>query len=168
MRFDPGRPQQPEFVAYSPAAIPDRRDDVVEQYVEAVRHGGPPAVAAELTHLSDAARGVLRAFAERSASRAVHEDSVERLVSALVAIVLGGLDQNAQEAMMPMALVEDAGRRIGAEAGEYFGIAAAVVGHPASVNLLVWLGRRDEDRTPEVMGFIATHDKTGFRYKWAG
>jgi len=89
------------------------------------------------------------------------------LVSALVAVVLGGLDQNALEAMMPLALVEDAGRRIGAEADVYFGTAANLVGHPASVNLMVWLTRKEEDRTPEAMGFTATGDGAGFRYKWA-
>jgi hypothetical protein len=167
MRFEPGQPEHPPFVAYGPAAIPDPRDVVVDSYVKAVRDGGPAGVAKALSQVSESGRRVLRVYGERSASRAVRERSVDMLVSALVAVVIGGLDQNALEAMMPMALIEDAGHRIGADPGDYFGTAAAIVGHPASVNLMVWLTRHDEDRTPEVMGFIATQDRSGFRYKWS-
>lgn len=112
---------------------------------------------------------MLRAYGERAASRAVRAKSVDRLVSALVAVVIGGLDQNALEALMPMpmSLVEDAGVRLGADPGVYFGKAADIVGHPGNVNLMVWLTRNIEDRTPEAMGFVASEDKTGFRYKWA-
>lgn len=167
MRFEPGQPEQPSFVAYGPAVIPDPRDAAVESYVKAVREGGPAAVATALSQVSEGGRRVLRVHGERAASRAVRDRSVDLLVSALIAVVIGGLDQNALEAMMPMALIEDAGRRIGADPGTYFGTAAAVVGHPASVNLMVWLTRRDEDRTPEAMGFVAALDQSGFRYRWS-
>lgn len=166
LRFEPGQPAQPVFVAYGAAAIPDIRDDAIDEFVNRVCVGGPTAVANVLAQVSEAGRRVLRVYGERCASRAVRERSTERLVAALVAVVIGGLDQNALEAMMPMALIEDAGRRIGAEPGVFFGKAADIVGHPASVNLMVWLTRREEDRTPEAMGFAAAHDKFGFRYKW--
>ncbi|HXC76893.1 MAG TPA: hypothetical protein VNU19_07570 [Candidatus Acidoferrum sp.] len=167
MRFEPGQPDHRSFVAYGLADIPDPRDEVVESYVKGVRDGGPAAVAKALSEVSESGRRVLRVYGERSASRAVRDRTVDLLVSALVAVVIGGLDQNALEAMMPMALIEDAGRRIGADPGVFFGTAANIVGHPASVNLMVWLTRHDEDRTPEAMGFIAAQDRSGFRYKWS-
>jgi len=166
-RFEPGEQKQSVFVGYGPAPIPDVRDDVVERYIKAVQLGGPAAVAIALAEVSETGRSVLQTFAERSASRAVHERSVDRLVSALVAVVIGGLDHNALEALMPMALIEDAGLRRGADAGSYFETAADIVGHPATVNLMVWLSRKEEDRTPQAMGFTASEDRTGFRYKWA-
>jgi hypothetical protein len=166
MGFEPAQPEQFGFVAYGSAPIPDPRDLVVDRYIEEVRRGGQSSVAGALSQVSEAARRVLRVFAERSASRAVREASVDRLVSALVAVVLGGLDENALEAMMPMALIEDAGRRIGVEAGAYFGTAADIVGHPASVNLMMWLTRKEEDRTPEAMGFTAVGEGASFRYGW--
>lgn len=165
--FDPGQPEQRRFVGYGRAPIPDRRDEELDRYVQSLRSGGPPSVAAALRQVSEGGRRVLRAYGERSASRAVRTRSVDQLVSGLVAVVVGGLDQNALEALMPMALIEDAGLRIGAEPDGYFGDAADIVGHPGSVNLMVWLTRKPEDRSVEAMGFVASEDGSGFRYKWA-
>jgi hypothetical protein len=149
------------------AAIPDYRDDELDRYVDGLRSGGPPVVAGALAQSSEAGRRVLRVYGERAASRAVRSGSVDRLISALVAVVVGGLDQNALEALMPMSLIEDAGSRIGADPDAYFGPAAGIVGHPGSVNLMVWLSRKPEDRTVGAMGFVASEDETGFRYRWA-
>jgi hypothetical protein len=165
--FDPGHPEQSRFVGYGRAAIPDYRDGELDRYVDELRSGGPPAVAVALGQVSEAGRRVLRVYGERAASRAVRSGSVGHLVSALVAVVVGGLDQNALEALMPMSLIEDAGIRVGADPDAYFGAAAGIVGHPGSVNLMVWLSRKPEDRTVEAMGFVASEDASGFRYKWA-
>ena len=58
------------------------------------------------------------------------------------------------------------GGRLGLEPSDVFEEVADVVGHPGSVNLMVWLSRAPEDRTPECMGFEAFHDDSGFRYRW--
>jgi hypothetical protein len=166
-KFDPGFWDQSRFDGYGRAPIPDRRDEELDRYVEGLRAGGPVVVGQALGQVSDAGRRVLRAYGERAASRAVRSKSVDSLILALVAVVVGGLDQNALEALMPVSLIEDAGLRVGADPGVYFGKAADIVGHPGSVNLMVWLARNPEDRTPEAMGFVASEDLTGFRYKWA-
>ena len=165
--FDPGQPEQRRFVGYGRARIPDHRDKELDAYVRSLRSGGPTSVAAALNQVSENGRRVLRVYGERAASRAVRDRSVDQLVSALVAVVVGGLDQNALEALMPMALIEDAGVRIGEEPDGYFGDAADIVGHPGSVNLMVCLTRKPEDRSVEAMGFVASQDESGFRYKWA-
>jgi hypothetical protein len=165
--FDPGQPEHRRYVGYGRAPIPDSRDEDLDGYVRALRSGGPLAVAAALKQVSESGRRVLRAYSERSASRAVRDRSVDQLVSALVADVVGGLDQNALEALMPMALIEDAGLRIGVDPDEFFGDAAGIVGHPGSVNLMVWLTRLPEDRVVQAMGFVAAEEARGFRYKWA-
>lgn len=166
--FDPCRGEQPHFAGYGGAAIPDYRDEELDCYVGELRSEGPAGVTTALGKVSEAGRRVLRVYGERAASRSVRDGSVDRLVSALVAVVVGGLDQNALEALMPMALIEDAGARIGADPEVYFGAAATVVGHPGSVNLMVWLSRHPDDRTIRAMGFLASEDRSGFRYKWAG
>ena len=165
--FDPGSPQQVRFNGFGPAPIPDPRDDVMDAYLAGVMAGGPGAVASAAGSASEAGRRVLLAHAERLASRAVRGRDGRLLVSALVSAVLGGLDQNAREAMMPMALIDDAAARLGLDASTLFGDAAGIVGHPGTVNLMVWLTRAPEDRTPEAMGFASVIDAGGFRYRWA-
>lgn len=165
--FNPSADQQSQFNGFAPAPIPDPRDKILDQFVASVVASGSPAAAQVLGSVTEAGRRVLRAHGERLASRAVRERSRDLLVSALVAVVLGGLDQNAWEAMMPMALIEDAGRRLGLDPADYFEDAAAAVGHPGTVNLMVWLTRSDEDRAPESMGYVPASDHNGFRYKWS-
>jgi len=166
-QFDPGVPQQRSFNGFGPASIPDPRDRVLDDFLTSVMAGGPDAVASASASASEAGRRVLRAHAERLASRAVRGGDPALLVQALVAAVLGGLDQNAWEAMMPMALIDDAGRRLGVDLPTLFDDVAHIVGPPGTVNLMVWLTRAPEDRTPGAMGFVAANDQEGFRYRWA-
>jgi hypothetical protein len=168
MKFDPSHGSQKDFIGYGKAKIPDGRDAVLDDYVVTLRSGGPEAVANAIQMVSEMGRRVLRTYSERASSRAVRSRSVDLLSSALVAVVVGGLEQNALEALMPMALIEDAGTRIQADPDTYFGTAAGIVGHPGSVNLMVWLSRKPEDRSVEAMGFIASEDESGFRYRWTG
>jgi hypothetical protein len=99
-------------------------------------------------------------------SLAVRRHDPDLLVRAVVAIVLGGLDQNALEALMVMPLVENSARLLGVSLPGIFEKAAAIVGHPGSVNLMVWLARKPEDRTIASMGFVESADEGGFRYKF--
>jgi hypothetical protein len=109
---------------------------------------------------------VLRAYAERAASRAVRGKDRDLLVLGVIALAVGGLDQNALEALMRMPLIEDASKRVGAELADVFEEAAGVVGHPSTVSLMLWLTRKPQDRTPECMGFSDGEDESGFRYRW--
>jgi hypothetical protein len=164
--FDPGDPKQQRFSAYGPAPIPDRRDDLVRELIDHVESGGPATVAGLCADASERGRRVLRAYGERMSSLAVRRHDPDLLVRAVVAIVLGGLDQNALEALMVMPLVENSARLLGVSLPGIFEKAAAIVGHPGSVNLMVWLARKPEDRTIASMGFVESADEGGFRYKF--
>lgn len=165
--FDPGEPSQRRFTAYALAPFPDSRDEQIDQYIETLRTSGPDSIRSALDTVSDKGRQVLRAYAERAASRAVRDESRSTLVLGLIALVLGGLDQNALEALMRMPLIEDAAKRLGLEPSDVFEDVADVVGHPGSVNLVIWLSRAPEDRTLQCMGFEAFRDDSGFRYRWS-
>ena len=164
--FDPREPSQRRFTAYGLAAFPDSRDEQIDQYVETLRTSGPAAIRVALDTVSDKGRQVLRSYAERAASRAVRDKSRGTLVLGLTALVVGGLEQNALESLTRMPLIEDAAKRLDLEPADVFEDVADVVGHPGSVNLMVWLSRAPEDRTPECMGFEAFRDDSGFRYRW--
>lgn len=66
---------------------------------------------------------------------------------------------------MVMAPIEDSARKIGLDLPEAFERASKIVGHPGTVNLMIWLTRRPEDRSLSSMGFVAGEDDDGFRYR---
>jgi len=165
VEFDPGDPAPQRFASYGPSPIPNSRDDAVERFIDRTRSTGPSAAAAVTTRASERGRRVLRAYAERTASLAVRRRDAELLTRAVVAIVLGGLDQNALEALMIMPLIENSARLLNTDLAGIFEIAADSVGHPGSVNLVLWLTRAPEDRTLESMGYVEADDEGGFRYQ---
>jgi hypothetical protein len=163
--FDPADMNQATFNGYGPSELPNKRDDVVGEFVNALVSGGASAVAEVLPRVTDKARQVLRAYAERMASLAVRRRDNATLLKAVVALVVGGLDENRVESLMVMAPIEDSAARIGVELPRLLEDASKIVGHPATVNLMLWLTRNDEDRSLASMGFVATENTDGFRYK---
>jgi hypothetical protein len=163
--FDPTDTSQRKFNGYGPSALPDPRDQAVGELVERLIADGPTAVASVSSRITDKARQVLRAYAERMASLAVRRRDGDLLLGAVVAVVLGGLDENRLESLMVMAPIEDSAGRLGLDLPELFEAASNVVGHPGTVNLMLWLTRKREDRTLASMGFVAAEDNDGFRYK---
>ncbi|HEY6786592.1 MAG TPA: hypothetical protein VI365_04700, partial [Trebonia sp.] len=166
MAFDPADPQPDRFIKYGPAPIPDPRDALVSRVIDDAAAGGPVAVASLSASASERGRRVLRAYGERMASLAVRRRDQDLLVRAVVAIVLGGLDQGVLEALMVMPLVENSARLLGVSLPDIFEKASAVVGPPGSANLMAWLARKPEKRTLACMGFAESSDEGGFRYKF--
>jgi hypothetical protein len=163
--FEPTDTTQRKFNGYGPSALPDTRDKAVGDFVEGLIAAGPTAVTAALSSITDKARQVLCAYAERMASLAVRRRDRDVLLRAVVALVLGGLDENRLESLMVMAPIQDAAERLGLDLPELFEAASNVVGHPGTVNLMLWLTRKPEDRSLASMGFVVAEDGDGFRYK---
>jgi hypothetical protein len=166
--FEPSDPAQPRFAGYGPSQLPNSRDELVDHFIDQAARGGPAFVAESIAGASEVGRRVLRAYAERMASLAVRRRDADLLVRSVVAVVIGGLDQNALEALMVMPLIENSARLLEVDLAGVFEKAAAVVGHPGSVNLMVWLTRAPQDRTLAAMGFAEGSDGGGFRYKFQG
>ncbi|MEJ7786716.1 MAG: hypothetical protein WKF96_18090 [Solirubrobacteraceae bacterium] len=166
MSFDPAEPKHRRFSVFAEANFPDPRDRELDGFVDTIREGGPAAVKGIVARASEQGRGVLRADAERAASRAVRDCDPDRLRSALVALVLGGLDHNSREALTRMPLIEDAARRLDVTFEHLIEDATDAVGHPGSVTLVQWLARKPQDRTLDAMGYEAVTDAAGFRYRW--
>jgi hypothetical protein len=163
--FDPTDLSQRKFNGYGPSELPNARDEEIRVFVDGLRAVGPPAVAAALSSVTDKARQVLRAYAERMASLAVRRRERELLRQAVVALVVGGLDENRLESLMVMAPIQDCAERLGLDLAEVLEEASKVVGHPGTVNMMLWLTRKPEDRSLESMGFVPSEDGDGFRYK---
>jgi len=166
LAFEPSDPAQPRFAGYGPSPLPNLRDDLVGKAIDQAVSGGAPVVADLVQGASEAGRRVLRAYGERMASLAVRRRDAGLLVRAVIAVVIGGLDQNALEALMVMPMIEHSAGLLDADLAGLFEQAANVVGHPGSVNLVTWLTRTPEDRTLASMGFVESSDEGGFRYKF--
>lgn len=165
--FDPRGEDQRRFNAYAPAPFPDGRDSELSAYVRRVMAMGAGAVASTGAVSSESGRRVLCAYAERASSLAVRTRNRSLLIEALVAVALGGLGESDLGALMRMALIEDAAGRLDLDLPTLFEEAAAVIGHPATAALMLWLTRAPEDRTIASMGYEAHSGAAGFRYRWA-
>ena len=165
--FDPSLSRQARYLRFGQVPIPDPVDEAIDAYLAQVIAGGADSVAEAISGSSEAGRGVLRGHAERLASRAVRGRDRSLLLPALVAALLGGLYRNEREALLPMALVDDASARLRVDAAKLFGQAAGIVGPPGAAHLMGWLKRPAESRTPKAMGYEPSRDSGGFRYRWA-
>lgn len=165
MPFDPGDGAQKRFSGYGPSRLANSRDDEVDAFVADLVAGGPKAVALAISGVTEKARQVLRAYAERMASLAARRRDRSLLVNALVALVVGGLHENALESLMVMAPIEDSAHRLGVDLADVLEQASKIVGHPATVSLMMWLTRKPDDRSLASMGFIVGEDEDGFRYQ---
>lgn len=164
--FDPAAFTQTRFAGYGQSRLPGPRDLEVQRFIDELRGCGTSSVDEALMTVSEMGRRVLRAYAERMASLAVRTTDPEQLERALVAIVIGGLDENAYDALMVMPLIEDSARRIGAELHGLLEDAGKIVGERGTVNLVRWLERSPEDRSLAAMGFVKGADEDGFRYEF--
>lgn len=165
--FDPGDQADRRFTGYGPSPIPNSRDDLVDQFLDQVIEGGSSVVASVTASASERGRRILRAYTERMASLAVRHRDAHLLVRAVVALVLGGLDQNIPEALMLVPLIENSAKLLQNDLSQIFEEAAGVTGHPGSVSLMMWLTRAPQDRTLASMGFVEASDEGGFRYQFS-
>jgi hypothetical protein len=163
--FDLTDNHQGRFAGYGPSEPPSPLDDEVAQFVAKVAGAGPTGVSDAVEVATENGRRVLRAYAERMASIAVRRSDIELGRSAVIALVIGGLNDGTPEALTVMAPLEAGVRKLGGDPGEVFGRAAEVVGHPGSVSLMLWLARTPADRTLSSMGFVEGEDDSGFGYR---
>jgi hypothetical protein len=153
------------FYDYAVAAISDPRDAKVTTIVDGLMNRGPAGVrgASHVVNGTTAA-DVMCVYAERMASIAVHEGRSVMLERALVAAALGGLHVGRQESVAAVALVEDAAIRIGQDVHALFADVSSIVGAPWATELVRWLGRPDDQRSIEHVGFTTKNDLGDFRY----
>lgn len=108
---------------------------------------------------------VLRAFAERMASFAVREGSVEPLRRALFALAVGGAADDAREAIMILPLIHRSAELIEAEPQALF----ASAGRPCTSGEFAdeikdFPNRDPHDRSLDAFGYVESADTDGFLY----
>ncbi|MFG2055215.1 hypothetical protein ACGFI9_14410 [Micromonospora sp. NPDC048930] len=149
-------------VNYGREELPSPKDHRIRELLAAA------ASRATFTEVRDClppkADQVLGAFAERAASLAVRERSMDDLRTGLFAAALAQAASADERDVLPaLALLYRAAERIGAEPAVEFASAAERYGRGAD-SLARFIRRAPEDRTPEAMGFEEVNDGKDFTF----
>lgn len=149
--------------------LPCQVDEILTEVVEIAQALSPferPAV----QKIFSRDRALLRAFAARMASLAVREASEERLRAGLSALVIENFADDARETLMELSILFDAARRIGVSPEAVFSQAIQWASLQAAEQLRTYLARDPGLQRIESMGYSASSDRDGFRYRhqWTG
>jgi len=151
--------------AYGREPIPVERDFEINELLDALEAASPEERADFCGRLGATHAPVLRAYAERMASFAVRERSVEPLRRALSALALGGFADDEREAIMILPLVYRSAELIDADPASLFaGVADPCDCAAVREEIEAFPGRSPEDRLLAAFGYVEGTDVDGFLY----
>jgi catechol 2,3-dioxygenase-like lactoylglutathione lyase family enzyme len=151
---------------YGDAPIPAARDDELAARLEALIAGDAEDRDAAASRLGPAYTATLLEFAERMATFAVRERRGRPVLHGLLALGLawrGAAD--VRDAVPVMGLLHGAASRAGGDPGGLFHEAAALCPADVAGVFRDFLTRPDLDGIDEEMGYVASSDRDGFRYR---
>jgi hypothetical protein len=153
----------PEDYFWGP--LPAPFDDAVAKVVDAYIGGDEAERTAIIDAIDDDRAWTLSAYAERTASFAVHERSPEPLIRGLVAIGLAATELYHKELLILLPLFWRSAERVGVDGGLLFTSAADLVGDDAPNWLRVFPERDERGRSLGVMGFEEHEEPNGLLYR---
>lgn len=147
-----------ENEGYGSWHLPSARDEEIADLVRSLLGGDRTTEGLGRQHAP-----VLRVFAERMATLARRETSLERLRVGLDALALASSLGDSREALLIMPLLWKSAENLGLDAETEFRISAERAGDGEAI---AGFAQRDrEDRTIEAMGYVEVEDELGFRYE---
>ena len=146
---------------YGPSPLPNQIDEEVESLVHAVASDGETD---PLTKMNETHGFVLLAYAERMASLAVRENSVDTLSKGLVALRIASKLIYVKEALPVLALMYNSANKLGIDPTNLFSTLVLRDGDELKVFVDSFLSRSAEDRSIQAMGYVEGEDEAGFRY----
>ena len=105
---------------------------------------------------------VLGLYAERMASLAVRENSVNRVKQGLMALIIYARTEDPRDVLLVLCLLHDASIKTSGNPKQVFNEVNAVFGETVLLN--DFINRSDEDKTIEAMGYEELKTKDGFLY----
>lgn len=152
---------------YGTLSIPQPLDDKISGLLRSWLSLEWTVRMASLVQISEDYRFTLIGYSERMASLAVRDRNRELILLGLLAIGLDGWRDDWRDSASVVCLHYDASHRIGACAREIFQEAATSLPERPARALRSFLLRSEEDKAVGAMGYVATNDADGFRYKRA-
>jgi catechol 2,3-dioxygenase-like lactoylglutathione lyase family enzyme len=151
---------------YADAPIPTARDQELGARLEALIAGAAAERDAAASRLGPAYTATLLAFAERMATTAARERQGRPALLGLVALGLGWREAaDVRDAVPVLGLLHDAAARAGADPQRLFQDAAALCPADVAGVFRDFLTRPDLDGIAAEMGYVASKDRDGFRYR---
>jgi len=149
---------------YSFRPIPCELDEIVHGLVELFMNATPSERSEIIGLIPSDDGGFLIAFASRMATMGVREQSRERILDGLVALIMEDYKVDFRDTLMRVAPLYDATLKIGLDPEAVFREAAAFFGNETATNIVDFPSRPPELRTLNGMGFKESSDADGFRY----
>lgn len=115
--------------------------------------------------LSRGVRDILNTFSERMASLAVRDQEPGHLRVALLALVLGGLDQGDRGSIPVAALIFESAQRLEMDPVSLFGTMGLQIGEPGLSAFRAFTKRSEHDRSIGAMGYRLREKETGLLYQ---
>jgi len=148
--------------AYYQQAIPSKVDEGICNMMTSLYTSDK----AEQEVISDGITGddarILGFFAERMASLAVRENSVERVSQGLSALLLYARTEDPRDVLLVLSLLHDAAIKTSRTPKKVFEEASLIFG---GTGLLAdFLNRSDEDKSIDAMGYKESKNEEGFLY----
>ena len=150
---------------YVPLPITQPRDHQIAELLKTWMKSDEANRKQTALRLSSDQGQTLLAFSERMASLAVRQKDEDLLILGLVALGIDGGREDWRENVLVISLHFDAARRIGSDPKRIFEAAANFLCEKSADGLLSFLRRSEHDQSIDAMGYVATEDSGGFRYK---
>ncbi len=105
---------------------------------------------------------VLGLFAERMASLAVRENSIEPVKQGLLALLLYARTEDPRDVLLVLSLLHDAVIKTSGTPKSIFAEASSIIGDAGYLN--DFLNRSNEDKSIDAMGYKESKNEEGFLY----
>ena len=146
---------------YGSSPLPCQIDEEVESLVDVVTGDDE---ARTLLEMNETHGFVLLAYAERMASLAVRENSVDILSKGMAALGIASRLIYVKESLPVLALIHDSASKLGVDPPELFSTLPLHEGDELKAYVDSFLNRSGEDRSIQAMGYVEGEDEGGFRY----
>src|SRR5262249_16995703 len=149
---------------YANQPIPCDLDGKVRKLVEIFISAPPEHRKVALTIDDELARDTLIAFAPRMAAAGVRENSRQRLLEGLIALIIENYSKDWRDGIIRMAPLYHAAGQIGVDPEQLFVEAASYANNDVAKDLAEFPRRKPEERSLEAMSYRIVHEPDGIRY----
>jgi hypothetical protein len=153
-----------EVNQYRVQAIPSELDDNISQLIDTFKQASPSQRELIMGGITQRNLGVLFAYCERMASLGVREQSLQRLLEGLLALVIVDFKRDWRDSLGRFSLFHDAALKIGIEPERIFAVAASYASREMGEQLVNFVQRSPEMKSIKAMGFKEADAPDGFRY----
>ena len=150
---------------YSFRPIPCEIDRIAGEFVRMFMQA-PSAERRQISAAVPAGEGAfLIHFAQRMAALGVREQSRERILEGLVALIIEDYKEDFRDNIIRLGPLYDAALKIAVDPQALFNEAAAYLNNAPARDILEFPLREPDDRSLDAMGFKESSDADGFKYE---